>query len=78
MTSTPDPRRLPSGSAVPEGAEGDLDLLGAAVGEKMGLHFPPERRGDLWRAVRDLARETKAADARSLLAFLAAHPLSEE
>ena len=78
MTSTPDPRRLPSGGAVPEGAEGDLDLLGAAVGEKMGLHFPPERRGDLWRAVRDLARETKAADARSLLAFLAAHPLSEE
>ena len=77
MDSVPDPRRLSSGTAVPAGTEDDLDLLGAAVGEKMGLHFPSERRGDLWRAVRDLARETKAPDARSLLAFLATHPLSE-
>lgn len=65
-------------AAVPPGAEDDLDLLGAAVGEKMGLHFPSERRGDLWRAVRDLARETRVPDPRGLLVVLARNPLSSE
>ena len=62
----------------PPEAEGDLELFGVAVGEKMGLRFAPERRAHLWRAVRGMARESAGADPRKLLASLARAPLSPE
>jgi chemotaxis protein methyltransferase CheR len=54
-----------------------LRALGAEVETRLGLTFPENRRVDLWRAVRDFARES-GEDAATVLARLAASPLPED
>ncbi|HQK26003.1 MAG TPA: CheR family methyltransferase, partial [Synergistaceae bacterium] len=78
MDRAPAEPEVPRRMIPPPEAEGDLELFGAVVGEKMGLHFSPERRAHLWRAVRNLARESAGADPRKLLASLARGSLSSE
>ncbi|WP_026368013.1 CheR family methyltransferase [Aminiphilus circumscriptus] len=63
--------------AFPSEFKEALRALGAEVEARLGLTFPENRRIDLWRAVRDFARES-GEDAATVLARLAAAPLSED
>lgn len=55
-----------------------LDQLGALVAERMGLHFPENKRQDLWRAVQSLAREHGQDDTESFLQSLLTSSLTEQ
>jgi chemotaxis protein methyltransferase CheR len=64
-------------NAFPPEFKEALRALSVEVEARLGLAFPENRRRDLWRAVRDLARES-GEDAAMLLARLAASPLPED
>lgn len=55
-----------------------LDQLGVLVAEKMGLHFPENKRQDLWQAVQSLARKQGREDTESFLRSLIASPLTHQ
>lgn len=53
-----------------------LDRLSALLAEKIGLHFPQERHGDLLRGIGAAARELGHASAEACIHWLLASPLS--
>lgn len=55
-----------------------LDQLGVLVAEKMGLHFPENKRQDLWHAIQPLARKQGQEDTESFLRSLIASPLTHQ
>ena len=54
-----------------------LDRLGSLVAEKIGLHFPSTKRGDLWRAVSGMAREKGCPDPESYMDQLLSSPTAD-
>src|SRR3990170_8194080 len=53
-----------------------LDRLSALLAEKIGLHFPQERHGDLLRGIGAAARELGHASVEACVHWLLASPLT--
>jgi len=55
-----------------------LDQLVALIAESMGLHFPENKRQDLWRVVQSLARQHGQKDTESFIRSMIASRLTEQ